>query len=164
MQFPEYVAKKFNNASGITFWFENNKWVLKEFPNHLPFPTEDEVRQWENDYNNDITIPKEELGKKLEADVNAFVMKRYEPHRQMTLTKLLLDARASNKSQAAAYVDSAWNWMSLAFGVYYKYADMIIKAKSKEELEQINWKVELEALDALDPKVTIQQTMALLKQ
>jgi hypothetical protein len=54
--------------------------------------------------------------------------------------------------------------MSLAFGVYYKYADMIIKAKSKEELEQINWKVELEALDALDPKVTIQQTMALLKQ
>lgn len=164
MQFPEYVAKKFGNPSGITFWFENNKWVLKEFPNHLPFPTEDEVRQWENDFNNDITIPKEELAKKLEAEVNAFVMKRYEPHRQMTLTKLLLDARASNKAQAAAYVDSAWGWMEQAFGVYYKYVNMIVQAQSKEELAAIEWKTELEALGATDPKVTIQQTMALLKQ
>jgi hypothetical protein len=57
--FPEWLAEKYGNPSGITCWFENGDWVIKEFPaivtdssgnTHRGFPAPATIAAWKTEH------------------------------------------------------------------------------------------------------------------
>lgn len=107
---------------------------------------------------------------RLDGDVRDYVYTRYPNHRQVTLTKLQMDARTAGKTEADAYVQTCWDWMELCFGAYYTAEDQIIaiaqglgtEAEKRAAIPSVVLGVDYDALTAQDPGVTIRHAMELL--
>lgn len=123
----------------------------------------------------DLRLPLQEWAekqcKKIDIKVKEYAELHYEPHRQMTLQKLLTDAKLSNKQPAIDYISQVWTWMTQVFSFYYYYEDMIMNivtdnnktdTQKYDEINNILNNIDLTIYDAADPIVTIRQSMVLL--
>jgi hypothetical protein len=108
---------------------------------------------------------------KLDVKVREFVYTRYPQHRQITLSKLLTDARLAGKQQAIDYLTLCDNWLKLVFAAYYSAEDQIeaiardnVKdtATKKTEIAAVVDTLDLSNLSAIDPKTTIRHSLELL--
>jgi hypothetical protein len=107
---------------------------------------------------------------KLDVKVREFVYTRYPQHRQITLSKLLTDARLAGKTEAVYYLNQCDNWLKTVFAFYYQKEDEIVAIaggdtkddEKKQAILDVVEKLDLSALEASDPKTTIRNSMALL--
>jgi hypothetical protein len=97
----------------------------------------------------------------LDIAVRSYVYQHYEPHRQVTLTKLQMDATRADNQTAYDYIEQCWTWIKSCFAVYYTKAAEIQAAQTHEGVMGVAW--DLSSLDASDPQVTLQQAMVLLQ-
>jgi len=140
----------------------------------LPDDHPDVLEFLEFQKNPDIRMTIEDFTKKqielLDVKVREFVYTRYPQHRQITLSKLLTDARLAGKSEAVAYLSQCDAWMQTAFAFYYQKEDAIVAiangettdAEKKQAILDVVEKIDFSTLEASDPKTTIRNSMALL--
>jgi hypothetical protein len=112
--------------------------------------------------------------KRLDSLVLNFVYERYPQHRQITLTKLLTDARLAGKAEAVAYLQQLDDWLKTVFGAYYQLEDQIKAIAENEGLTVAERQAQilavvaaaratvLEPLGTTDPQTTIRRSLELL--
>jgi hypothetical protein len=111
---------------------------------------------------------------KLDTAVREFACEHYPQHRQITLSKLLTDARLASKKTAVDYLEQCDLWLQTVFAAYYQVEDQITTIAKNEALPipvrqaQIlavlaNIRSTLEPLASTDPKITIRHSMELLQ-
>jgi hypothetical protein len=155
------AVKRDSDSACIPVAGDNSDW--QKF---LLWLGEKTLEQWlaENPYQpwGDKTLEQYKLGRINELDeaVRAYVYGHYAQHRQVTLTKLQMDATKNNNIEAYSYIESCWDWIKSAFAVYYVKAAELNACASSEAVNDVSW--DLSVLDASDPGVTIQHAMELL--
>jgi len=123
----------------------------------------------------DLRLPLQEWAekqcKKIDIKVKEYAEFHYEPHRQMTLSKLLSDARAANKQAAIDYISTLWSWLTCVFSYYYQKEEEVMSIvndlnKTDEqkysEINNIIETIDLSGFDASDPLVSIRQSIYLI--
>jgi len=95
---------------------------------------------------------------------------RYPNHRQVTLTKLLEDARKLGNSEAEDYIQGCWDWLSQVFAYYYEKEDDVVAiaggagtvGEKKTAIQAVIDGLDFRPLTAADPGVSIRHSMELL--
>ena len=96
----------------------------------------------------------------LDAQVKSFIEEHYPAHRQRTLTLLKTEARIDGLTNRNAYIQQAWDWITLAIGYYYQMRDAVLAATTLAEVDAIQ--PDFTALAASDPKVAIEGALAIM--
>lgn len=106
----------------------------------------------------------------LSARVKEYSYTRYANHRQVTLTKLLEDARKLGNSEAETYIQGCWDWLEQVFAYYYTKEDDIVAiaggagtvGEKKTAIQAVIDGLDFMSLTAADPGVSIRHSMNLL--
>ena len=83
----------------------------------------------------------------------------YDPPAQTFLTALLADAYGTSKTNRAAYITQALNWIAQAHGLYIIARDAANAATSDMELNAVT--LDLTPLTATDPHVTTEGALSI---
>lgn len=99
--------------------------------------------------------------KYLDEETNKFITddSRYPMHKQMTLTKLQVDARALGLTNRVAYIQQGWDWAFSVMGYFYQKEAQVKAATDKAGVDAVV--MDFSAFILSDPHVSIYTAMGI---
>ncbi len=108
-----------------------------------------------------LAIIKTEKIRKLNKKFTKFLEKKYSPAVQRSLTLLLGEANSKAFTQRAANIQQGIDWIDAGLTEFYAKRDAVEAAIDVAAIDAIE--LDLDALDVLDPKLTLEGARAILE-
>lgn len=107
---------------------------------------------------------KQQALKRLKHDCDSLAMERYPLTNQLTLILLLLQATMLNKTAALSLLGQVQAWSAQLTQLYYVKAAQLNACTTVEQVAEVVWSADLDALGVQDPQITILAVQTAINQ
>lgn len=108
----------------------------------------------------DLAILKAKKIERINREFTKFLERKYSPAVQRSLTLLLGEANSKQFTQRAANIQQGIDWINAGLTEFYAKRDAVEAAVDAAAVDAVD--LDLDALDVLDPKLTLEGARAIL--